>query len=278
MLHSVERIDMDSLQELVLSSGKRDLVIDPPLMNASGMLGFADEARKHLDFHRMGAFVTNTVSLSARTPANPPRVLPYPGGFLLHTGHPNPGLSRTISRYQQTWRDMPIPVIVNLLALSVEEAAGMVQSLEGLENVMAVELLVRAEPMHEAQALIAAASSGELPVIARAPLTATVELIQCLQEAGAHAVSLGPPRGSLPGPNGEHISGRLYGAAFLALGIEALQRIHPHVSLPLLVGCGITTQEELRRVVAAGAAGVQMDYQLWRYPKWTLIIDKHSRQ
>jgi dihydroorotate dehydrogenase (NAD+) catalytic subunit len=265
---------MDDFPELILSSGKRDLVIDPPIMNASGMLGFADEGRKRLDFNLMGAFVTNTISFSPRTPAKPPRLLRHPGGFLLHTGLPNPGLSRAISTYQRTWREMPIPVIVNLLAFSADDAARMVQKLEGLENVMAVELLVRADPPDEAQALVSAACTGELPVIARLPLTASVELVNLVFESGAHAVSLGPPRGSMMAPNGELVSGRLYGSAVMALGIEAVQRFAPEVDLPILGGCGITTREELASVMEAGAAGVQIDYSLWRLHEPILGCDQ----
>ena len=266
---------MDDFPELLLSSGKRDLVIDPPIMNTSGMLGFADEARRHLDYTRLGALITNTISFDARTPANPPRILQYPGGFLLHTGHPNSGLSRVISTYQRTWREMPIPVIVNLLALSADEAAGMVQKLEGLENVMAVEMLVRAEPTGEAQALVAAACSGELPVIVRVPLTASVELGNLVQEAGAQAISLGPPRGSLPAPKGEFVSGRMYGSAMLLLGIEAVQRFVAEVDLPILGGCGITTQPELASAIEAGAAGVQLDYNLWRHRDHLLVVNEN---
>lgn len=264
---------MQDIPELILSSGKRDLVIHPPVMNASGMLGFADEARNQLDFSQMGAFVTNTLSLAARTPANPPRILRHPGGFLLHSGHPNPGLSKAISRYRKAWRDMQVPVIVNLLALSAEDAAGMVLALEGIENVMAVELMVRMEPLDEAIALVSAACSGELPVIARLPLTASVELVRLVQEAGAQAVSLGPPRGSMVTPNGDLVSGRLYGSTILALGLETLRRLKPQVEVPLLGGGGVTTGEELASVFAAGAAGIQLDFCLWRHHEGLLGLD-----
>jgi dihydroorotate dehydrogenase len=170
---------------------------------------------------------------------------------------------------------MPIPVIVNLLALSADEAAGMMQKLEGLENVMAVEILVRTEPFDEAQALITAACSGELPVIARVPLTASVKLVNLIQDSGAQAISLGPPRGSLPAPKGEFVSGRMYGSAMLALGIEAIQRFVAEVDLPILGGCGVTTQPELAGAIEAGAAGVQLDYSLWKHRDHLWVVNEN---
>jgi dihydroorotate dehydrogenase (NAD+) catalytic subunit len=217
-----------------------------------------------LDLNRLGALVTNTLSLEPRSPANPPRVLAFPGGFLIHSGHPNPGLSRAIGKYHRAWADLPVPVVANLLALSPDEAAEMVQMLEGLENVMAVELLVQAEPMEGQSDLIEAVCSGELPVIARLPMTASTALVKTAEEAGVQAVSLGPPRGRLKAPSGELVSGRLFGATTLALGLEALQRWRSAVNLPLIGGSGLHTIEDIGISIIAGAAGVQLGLPLWR--------------
>ena len=71
---------------------KQDLTFRTPLMNAAGMLGFIPNPRAPLDLGWLGAFVTNPVSLSPRQPAENRVMLPFAGGFLLHTGLPNPGL------------------------------------------------------------------------------------------------------------------------------------------------------------------------------------------
>jgi dihydroorotate dehydrogenase (NAD+) catalytic subunit len=260
----VDWIEMNDLPSLILSSGKRDVVINPPIMNASGFLGFADEARRHIDLTQLGAFVTNTISLEPRSPARPPRVLEFPGGFLLHSGHPNPGLSRAIARYHQAWAEMPVPVIVNLLAFSPDEASKMVLALEGLENVMAVELLGPAEPIGGADEIISAACSGELPVIVRLPMTSPAEYVEEVQQSGAHAISLGPPRGTVRGPDGRLISGRLYGPTTIALGLETLRRWSSAVQIPILGVYGLKASEEITILIAASAAGVQIGLPLWR--------------
>ena len=77
---------------------KFDLAFDPPLMNAAGSLGFAPDRRGPIALEQLGAFVTNPVSLRPRTPAQGARLLPFPGGFLLHSGHPNPGFNRVVRR------------------------------------------------------------------------------------------------------------------------------------------------------------------------------------
>ena len=76
---------------------KQDLAFRTPLMNAAGALGFIPNRRAPFDLGCLGAFVTNPISLSPRQPAENRVILPFAGGFLLHTGLPNPGLRAALT-------------------------------------------------------------------------------------------------------------------------------------------------------------------------------------
>src|SRR5687767_12191231 len=89
---------------------KRDLYFSKPLMNAAGSLGFAPDLRNGLSLDAFGAFVTNPVSLRPRLPAAQPAVIEFPGGFLLHTGLPNPGLSSVIKTHAARWNRSSLPI------------------------------------------------------------------------------------------------------------------------------------------------------------------------
>src|SRR5215510_6411956 len=119
---------------------KRDLYFSKPMMNAAGTLGFAPDPRAGVDLAAFGAFVTNPLSLRPRRPAAKPELLEYPGGFLLHTGLPNPGFQAGLKRYSAKWSRSDLPIIVHLMADRPEETQNMVRMLETQENVMAVEL------------------------------------------------------------------------------------------------------------------------------------------
>src|SRR5512135_541599 len=119
---------------------KRDLIFSKPYMNAAGALGFAPDLHAGLGWDAFGAFVTNPISLRPRKAAGSPALLEFPGGFLLHTGLPNPGFHALAKRYARRWQEAPLPVIVNLMADRPEETKQMVQALEGKENILAVEL------------------------------------------------------------------------------------------------------------------------------------------
>src|SRR5215216_8194427 len=121
-------------------SMKRDLYFSKPIMNASGSLGFAPDSRVGVALDSFGAFVTNPFSLRSRLPAIKPELIEYPGGFLLHTGLPNPGLRAGIKKYASRWDKFDMPIIIHLIADRPEETQRMVRMLESQENVMAAEL------------------------------------------------------------------------------------------------------------------------------------------
>ena len=112
-------------------------------MNAAGSLGFAPPVRKPTNGGRvrdLGAFITNPISLRARAPTAAPVCIEYAGGFLLHTGLPNPGLLSVIEHYAGRWARADLPVIVHLMADRPEETRRLIGLLDGLENVLAAEL------------------------------------------------------------------------------------------------------------------------------------------
>ncbi|MFW5713111.1 MAG: hypothetical protein ACOCYU_00385 [Brevefilum sp.] len=78
---------------------KRDLTLVKPLVNAPGILGFAPDPHTMPFLEHLGAFITNPISRRPRQPAKNRCCTPFPGGFLLHTGWPNPGFSRTVARH-----------------------------------------------------------------------------------------------------------------------------------------------------------------------------------
>ncbi len=245
---------------------KFDLNLKQPLMNAAGTMGFAPNLHGPVHFEHMGAFITNPVSLVSRSPAIGNRIAHFSGGFLLHTGYPNPGLQRVIHRYARKWGRSPIPVIVHLLAQDASEVTTMINRIEGVEGIIGVELGLPPRVSAGEAATWIQSAIGELPVIVHLPMDQIRELAPIALESGVSAISLAPPRGAMSASSNQEpsiIQGRLYGPAIFPLALAAVQML-VELELPVIAAGGIYRREHIETMLAAGALGVQLDTVLWR--------------
>ena len=249
---------------------KQDLTFRKPLMNAAGTLALTPDLRGLGDLggllDNFGAFVTNPLSLRPRAAAAQPALIEFPGGFLLHTGLPNPGFHAALKRYARRWSDSPLPIIVHLMADRPEETQQMVRQLEDLENVAAVELGFAPLLADDIILLVLEMCLGELPLIFSLQSEQVLSLGPRLIQNGAAAISLSAPRGALPSPSpekkGELISGRLFGPALLPRALEAV-RSAAKLGLPIIGSGGAYSKEAVAAMLMAGALGVQMEAALW---------------
>ena len=234
-----------------------------PLINTAGSLGFAPNPRGPLNLARFSAFVTHPISRHARRPAETRTLLPFPGGFLLHSGFPNPGFRAVLKRFAAAWVAAPLPVVAHLIPENEDEMAWMTGHLEGLDNIAAIELGLRDDSSpHEGLSLIRA-GLGELPLIVCLPPGRAAELGPLLAQSGAAAFSLAPPRGYLPGPDDRLVRGRLYGPALLPQALEAVSTL-ARLGLPVIGSGGVYGPADIQAMRHAGAQAVALDAALWK--------------
>jgi dihydroorotate dehydrogenase (NAD+) catalytic subunit len=241
---------------------KRDLYFSKPLMNAAGTLGFAPDPRLRIGLDSFGAFVTNPFSLRPRQPAAKPEIISHSGGFLLHTGLPNPGFPMGIKKYSSRWDKANLPIIVHLMADRPEETQRMTRELEIHENVIAVELGFAPLLADDILLLTLEMALGELPLIFCLPVEQVLSLGPRLIEGGAQAISISPPRGALPNESSSLITGRLYGPAFFPRTLEIVYSA-TRLGLPIIGAGGVWSKENADTMLSAGALAVQVDAALW---------------
>jgi dihydroorotate dehydrogenase len=240
---------------------KNELVFSNPILNSSGTLGFAPDSRGPVSLSSLGAFITNPISLRRRAATAQPRVLAFSGGFLLHTGLPNPGLQSIIQTYGRRWAVSPLPIIVHIMADRPDEARVMVRELESLDNVMALELGFAPMLSDDLVVISVEQSQGELPLIVNLASDKILELGHRALQAGAAAVSMATPRGALPAEPG-FISGRLYGPALLPAALSIV-RAAAAAGIPVIAHGGACTPAEVDAMLSGGALAVELDARLW---------------
>lgn len=241
---------------------KRDLYFSKPLINAAGSLGFAPDPRNGIPLDVFGAFVTNPVSLRPRLPTTHPSVTEFPGGFLMHTGLPNPGFSTVIKKYSAKWNRADLPIIVHLMADRPEETQRMVRELENVENVMAVQLGFAPLLADDIILLTLEMCLGEVPLIFALPHEQVLSLGRQLMDGGASAISITSPRGTMYDKSGKFITGRLYGQSLFPRALDVV-RSAAMIGLPIIGSGGVWSQADAEAMLKAGALAVETDARLW---------------
>ncbi len=255
---------------------KNTLIVESPVMNAAGTLGFGDEYRDLIDLNTLGAFVTNPLTYSAWNPATGTRVVALEAGVLVHTGLPNPGLSKVISQHRAVWERMTMPVIAHVVVNTVEEVHRCVSILEDEDAIDAIELGLSDEiSAAETQWYARAASERtEKPLLARIPFGASLDHMNAAVDGGVDAlVVCAPPRGTARDLAGRLVAGRVYGPLIKPIVLRMVgQLTRRFPNIPVIGAGGIHSPQDARDYLEAGAAAVQVDSVTWVNPRMLELI------
>lgn len=250
---------------------KNSLIVESPVMNAAGSLGFGDEYRDLLDLSALGAFVTNPLTYTPWNPATGTRVVPLDGGVLLHTGLPNPGIGKVIEQQRGVWERFTMPVIAHIVVNTVDEVQKCVAMVEREPSIAAVEFGLSDEitPAETEWYLRAAIDRMEKPMLARIPFGASPDLYDAAIDAGANAlVVCAPPRGTARDQAGRLVAGRIYGPLIKPVILRMVgQLARRYTKIPIIGAGGIHTPQDARDYIEAGAVAVQVDSVTWGMPK-----------
>ncbi len=260
--------------------GKYSLVIENPVMIASGMMGFDPmNYRDLIKLEKLGAMVTNGVSLRARGSAAGARVVSHPGGVLVHTGLPNPGVERVVRRHRKAWNKSPIPIVVHVIATKPTDVMRCGEMLEGMPGVVGIELGLHDRVVAEDifQFIEAVRERCQLPLLIKLPLYHAVDLAQDAVDAGADAlVVAAPPRGTdRDALTGRLVGGRIYGPWLKPQTLRTVGQIAQSIQVPVIACGGIHTPDDARDYIEAGATAVQIDTLTWVQPSMVEVIARN---
>jgi dihydroorotate dehydrogenase (NAD+) catalytic subunit len=253
----------------ITRAGKGMLTLDSPVMPAAGTVGFGDEYRSLIKLEKLGALVTNPVTLYPRSAANGTRVVRLEAGVLVHTGLPNPGLAKIIDKHRGEWDKLRLPVILHLVATEAHEIERALDLIEQEESIHAIELGIADEtPERLVTDLVRAAGDRlEKPLLVRVPFYEAHDSALAAVDGGADAVVVcAAPRGTARDTGGRLVSGRMYGPMMKPLVLRLVGQIARRVALPIVGAGGIHSAQDARDYLEAGARAVQVDSVTWVKP------------
>jgi len=133
---------MMNLQTQLAPCHKRGLLLQNPVVVASGTFGYGMDDSKITEVHNLGAITCKGTTLYPRIGNEQPRIMETASGMLNAIGLQNPGIHTVIEEYAPIWATWQTPVIVNIAGETLEEFVELASLLEGVDGVAAIEVNV----------------------------------------------------------------------------------------------------------------------------------------
>jgi dihydroorotate dehydrogenase (NAD+) catalytic subunit len=275
--------------DLSISVGGLDL--RNPVMPASGT--FAEGLERALDFNRLGAFVTKTITRELRAGNPLPRVVERPGGLINAIGIPSEGVPYFISETMPHYARYRTPLVVSISAPTAEGFASLAAELT-IPGIAAIEaniscpnieedgkaFAMRAESTQSVTRQLRAATN--LPLwVKLTPNTGDIaEVARAAESAGADAVVVANTILSMAidlktfKPCLGNVMGGLSGPAIKPIILRQVFQCARAVRIPVIACGGISTPDDAIEYMLAGATAVQVGTATFVQPAaMTTIID-----
>jgi dihydroorotate dehydrogenase (NAD+) catalytic subunit len=273
----------------------RGLVLENPLMVASGTFGYGIEYGDVVDVQRLGAICSKGTTLRPRIGNPPRRVTETPAGMLNSIGLQNPGVDAVIDKYATTWSGWRVPVIVNVAGESIEDYVEVARRLDGEPGVAGIELNISCPNVGAGglQFALDAGAAGELTAAVReatelnlmvklSPAAPDIRAIaKRIADAGADALSA---CNTLPGmaidrvrrrPLLGNVYGGLSGPALKPVALRVVYEVAQVVKIPIVAIGGIGSLDDVLDYLYAGAIAVQVGTAVFADPVLPLrLIDE----
>jgi len=263
------------------------LSLKSPVIMVSGIFSYGEVNLDYLDYRKLGAIVTKTVSLNPREGNPQPRIWETPAGMLNSIGLQNPGIRTFVRKNLPSIRRDGVKIIVSIMGQEAGEISRIMELLRREEKIDAVELNLscpnvnRNEPMVSQSPRMTALfvetarkSCGKMPLIIKLSPSVTdiTEIASAAEDAGADVLSLiNTVRAiSVDVENRRIMEGGLSGSAIKPVGLHAVYEVYRRTKIPLIGMGGITTGRDAVEYMLAGASAVGVGSGFFSNP---LLVD-----
>lgn len=256
----------------------RGLVLDNPVMTASGTFGYGTEFADIFDINRLGAIIVKGTTLHHREGNPYPRMAETPSGMLNAVGLQNKGVDYFAENIYPQVKDFDCKVIVNVSGASPEDYAEVCRRLLPLEKVAAVEVNISCPNVKQGGMAFGTTCEGSASISAAVRrvwdrcmivklspnVTDIASIARAAEDAGADAVSL---TNTFLGmavdvermrPRLSTVTGGLSGPCIRPIAVRMVWQVAKAVSIPVIGLGGIMTASDALEFIMAGATAVQL--------------------
>lgn len=267
------------------------VVLNNPVMTASGTFGSGMEYAGFVDLNRLGAVVTKGVA-NVPWQGNPtPRIAETYGGMINAIGLQNPGIDLFIKRDIPFLKQYDTKIIVNVCGKSKEDYVEVVERLAD-EPVDLLEINIscpnvkeggiafgqRADAAFEITKAVKAAAKQPIIMKLSPNVTDIAEMARAVEAGGADVISL---INTLTGMKIDinrrtfavaNKTGGLSGPAIKPVAVRMVYEVANAVSVPVIGMGGIASAEDALEFIMAGATAVSVGTANFHNPAVTMEI------
>lgn len=256
-----------------------ELMLDNPIIPASGTFGFGKEFASLYDINVLGSLSFKGTTREPRFGNPTPRIAECTSGMINSVGLANPGIDSVIRRELPELRKIyHKPVIANISGFSVDEykeccekigredGIGIIEVNISCPNVHAGGMAFGTSPEAAAEVTRAVKSVTDKPIFMKLSpnVTDIVSIAKACEEAGADGIAL---INTLLGmridikrrkPVVANKMGGFSGPAIFPVAVRMVYQVYEAVSIPIIGMGGVSTGEDVIEMMMAGASAVEI--------------------
>ena len=255
------------------------IVLDNPIIPASGTFGFGYEFNEIYDINMLGTFSFKGTTKEARFGNPTPRIAECPSGMINAVGLQNPGIEKVISEeLPELKKCFHKPVMANISGFSVDEYVYCCEKIDKEEQVGWIEVNVSCPNVHgggmsfgvcpesaaEVTKAVKAVTTKPVYIKLSPNVTDIVSIAKACEEAGADGISMiNTMLGMRINLNTKkpviaNKMGGYSGSAILPVALRMVYQVYEAVKIPIIGMGGISSAEDVIEMMLAGATAVQV--------------------
>ncbi len=255
------------------------LILDNPIIPASGTFGFGYEFADIYDINCLGSISLKGTTLNARFGNPTPRIAECTEGLINSVGLQNPGVDAVISEELPKLKNcFNKKAIANVSGFSIEEYVETCKKLDKEEQIGILEVNISCPNVHgggmsfgtsaksaaEVTRAVKAVTTKPVYIKLSPNVTDIVEIAKACEEAGADGISM---INTLMGmridlktkrPVVANKMGGFSGPAIFPVAVRMVYQVYEAVNIPIIGMGGVSTAEDVIEMMLAGASAVQI--------------------
>lgn len=255
------------------------LMLDNPVIPASGTFGFGYEFAELYDINILGSFSFKGTTKEARFGNPTPRIAECTSGLINSVGLQNPGVEQVIAEELPKLKQcFSKKVIANVSGFSIDEYVYTCEKLDREDQVGLLEVNISCPNVHGGGMSFGTSCASAVEVtkavkkvttkpvyIKLSPnVTDITEIAKACEDAGADGISM---INTLMGmridlknkkPVIANKSGGFSGPAIFPVAVSMVYRVYDAVKIPIIGMGGISSAEDVIEMMLAGASAVEV--------------------